>query len=988
MSVQAKPDSPGLALEARALPPPGILGMPAQLTSFIGREREIAAVRAALDSTRLLTLTGAGGSGKTRLALEVVGREAAATSTQGVWVELAPIHDASLVARAVLAALGIRDESELSPTDRLIRVIGERPFLLVLDNCEHLVEACATLADALLRASHTLRLLATSREALGVSGEKAWLVPPLSLPQPGATTLCESEAVQLFTQRARAVSPRFELTDENRDAVAQICRRLDGLPLALELAAARLRVLTPHQIAERLDDRFRLLTTGNRTAIPRHQTLRAAIDWSFGLLDGVERRLLARLAVFGDSFTLDAAEAVCAGEPIALDDVLDLVSQLVEKSLVEMAEGGDVARYRLLETVREYSAARLEELGESEAQRRRHAAFFAALVAEAEPHLTTRERPRWLARLEAELDNVRQALGWTRDGDPELHVRLVGRLHWFWFATGQWPEAREWLRGALALPNAIGRTRDRAALLFSMGSIATMQAHADARTYLIEAEAIAEEVGDERLLAYVRNFLGVSLSQLGDPASEVPAQRALAWFREANDLYGLRLSFIQLGGAHLYRGDVARAIEMTEEAVRVARVFGLGRELAIALQQLAMTVLRDGDVPRATTLLAESLEALRSDRQLFFLARSLELMASCAAARGGSSALDAGRLCGAAEAIRDSVGATMWLIDRQHLTPRIMAAEREVGAEAFAAARAEGRALTPDDAIALALAFASRVGTVEEPDPSTDTAEYEVVLPPTTAPTPAAPALRVLALGPLEIAVDGEPVPPKRWGYAKARELLVYLLTHLDGSGRTREQVGAALWPEASATQVRNNFHVTLHHLRRALGRPEWVRFERDRYRIASLGEIEFDALAFESRVTAALRSLRAGSLQANELADALALYRGEFLDGESAGDWHLELRDRLAHLYATGLEALGNALMGQQQHEAAARLFEELLHKDELHEAAARSLMLARARSGDRTGALREYRRLEAVLDRELGSEPEPQTRELFERVRREKDV
>jgi predicted ATPase/DNA-binding SARP family transcriptional activator len=988
VSVQVTPISSTLALEPRAPALTGIHGMPAQLTSFVGREHEIAAVRAALGSTRLLSLTGAGGSGKTRLALEVIRREARSTSTEGVWVELAPVHDPSLIARAVLAAIGIRDESDCPPTDRLVRVIGERPFLLVLDNCEHLVDACATFADTLLRASPALRMLVTSREALGVTGEKAWLVPPLSLPQPGAARLCESEAVQLFLQRARAVSPRFELTDDNRDAVAQICRRLDGLPLALELAAARLRVLSPHQIAGRLDDRFRLLTTGNRAAIPRHQTLRAAIDWSFELLDQRERLLLARLSVFGDSFTLDAAEAVCARDPIAAEHVLDLVSQLVEKSLVEMAEGGDVARYRLLETVREYSAARLEELGETEAQRRCHAAFFAALVREAEPYLTTRERPHWLARLEPELANIRQALAWTRASDPELHLRFVGQLHWFWFATGQWPEAREWLGGALALPNAAGRTRTRAMLLFSMGAIAGMQARADARSYLIEAESIAGEVGDDRLLAYVRNFLGVSLAQLGDPAAEIPAQKALGWFREANDLYGLRLSLIQLGGAHFSRGDLARAIETTEDAVRVARMFGLGRELAIALQQLAMPVLRSGDVRRATTLLAESLHALRSDGQVFFLARSLEMMASCAAERGGSSAVDGARLCGAAEAIRDSVGATMWLLDRQQLEPRIASAEREIGADAFAAARAEGRTLAPDDAIALALDVAARIGVLEEPDPSTNTAEYEVVLTPTADQAPAAPALRVLALGPLEIAVDGEPVPNKRWGYAKARELLVYLLTYLEGGGRTREQVGAALWPEASATQVRNNFHVTLHHLRRALGRADWVRFERDRYRIASPGTIDFDAAAFESHVTSALRSRSTGMLAASELRDALALYRGDLLDGEKVEDWYLELRDRLARLYAAGLETLGNLLLSQKQHDEAARCFEELLRKEELHEAASRSLMLARARSGDRAGALREYRRLEAVLDRELGSAPEPATRDLARRVRGEIDV
>ncbi|HET7374768.1 MAG TPA: BTAD domain-containing putative transcriptional regulator [Gemmatimonadaceae bacterium] len=981
MSTQATPAT-AFAVEplANTSPSPILEGFPAQLTSFVGREREIAAVRQAFAATRLLSLTGAGGSGKTRLALEVVAREAAATGQSGAWVELAPVHDPSLVAVAVLATLGIRDESEFSPLERLTLVLGGRPFLLVLDNCEHLVEACAALADTLLRACPALRILATSREALGVTGETAWLVPPLSLPRSGDAAVDDSEAVQLFVQRATAVHPGFELSAENRDVIAQICRRLDGLPLALELAAARLRVLTPHQIASRLDDRFRLLKTGNRAALPRHQTLRAAIDWSYELLDERERLLLERLAVFGGSFTLEAAEAVCADGPIALEDVLDLVSELVEKSLVEMVESGDVARYRLLETVREYAGERLEERGEFEERRRSHAGYFFALAAEAEPHLATPRRPQWIARLETELDNLRQTLAWTREGDPELHMRLVGMLHWFWFATGQWPEARQWLRSALTVPNAERRTRDRAAVLFSAGSIATAQGRAEsARVHLVEAESIAEEIGDARLLAYIRNYLGVALSQIGDPAAEVPAQLAFDWFREANDLYGLRLSFLLQGAVRLFRGDITGAVELAEEGVRVARVFGLGRELAIALQQLAMTVICQGDMRRATALVSESLDAIRRDPQLFFTARSLEMMASCVATQGAP--LEAARLRGAAEAMRESIGARMWVIDREQHAPFIAAAEQAAGAEAFEAARAEGRALRPEDAIEFALQVASRIGRDDEPDPSTNTAEYEVVRPPTGAQV-RAPSLRVLALGPLEIAVDGTPVSGKSWGYAKARELLVFLLSYPEG--RTREQVGAALWPEASSAQVRNNFHVTLHHLRRALGRPEWVRFDRDRYCVAPLGEIALDAVTFEESVTRALRARRRGAVPVDELRDALALYRGDFLDGETAGDWHFELRDRLARLHASGLEALGEALLAENRCDEATSAFERLVQQEELHEAAYRSLMIARARAGDRTGAMREYRRLEAVLRRELEVEPQAETMEVFRRVQR----
>jgi non-specific serine/threonine protein kinase len=432
--LAAAPRGTVVALDAAA----GVRGIPVQLTTLVGREREIATVRDLLSRTRLLTLTGAGGSGKTRLAAEVVAREARAGLQHGLWVELATVHDASLIADAVLSALGVSERSStLSPAEQLLHAIGDRPMLLVLDNCEHLVDACAALADVLLRDCAALRVLATSRAVLGVGGETAWLVPPLSLPEAHDRAPEASESVQLFIERARAVKPTFALTDENRASVIQICRQLDGLPLALELAAARLRALTAKQIAERLDDRFRLLTTGSRAALPRHQTLRAAIDWSYDLLDARAQLLLTRLSVFGGGFTLEAAEQVCSGGELAAAGVLDLVADLVEKSLVQMSEADDTARYRLLETVRQYGAERLAESGVTDAMQRRHAEFFFALATEAEPHLSTISRPAWVRRLRDELDNLRQSLTWSREHDEEMHVRLVGMLHWFWFSTGQ-----------------------------------------------------------------------------------------------------------------------------------------------------------------------------------------------------------------------------------------------------------------------------------------------------------------------------------------------------------------------------------------------------------------------------------------------------------------------------------------------------------------------------------------------------------------------
>lgn len=960
-----------------------IQALPAAPPSFIGREREIAAVRELMTRSRLLTLTGAGGSGKTRLALEVAAREVAGAGIDGAWVELAPLHDPSLVTTAILAALGVRDESETPAVARISAMLRGRAFLLILDNCEHLIDACAAIADALLRACPSLSILATSREALGVPGETAWLVPPLSLPYTTDMRADEAEAVQLFVQRASDVCAGFAITSGNRPAIVQICRRLDGLPLALELAAAQLPTLTAEEIAARLDDRFNLLDGGHGAAMPRHRTLRAAIDWSYDLLDVHERLLLERLSVFSGSFTLEAIEHVCSDDSIAADHVLDLVSNLVESSLVEMVDAGDTARYRLLGTVRQYALERLVARGETSV-RRRHADYFGELVARIEPHLSTPRRPRHIALLEAELDNVRQALHWTRDGDPELHMRVVGMLHWFWFATGQWPEARQWLRSALTVAGAERRTRERATVLFSAGSIASMQARGEsARVHLVEAESIAEETGDARLLAFVRLYLAMAYIQISSADVDRPLMLAHDAMLQLNDLYGLRLSYLLQSSAAMLRGDLARAVERAEEGVRVARVFGLDRELAIGLQQLAYMVAGQGDARRARTLLGEALDALRRDPQLFFVARSLEMMATSILVAEPSRAivLEVARLYGAADAIREAIGATMWPMDRDRHAPRIAHAEAVVGRDAFAEARTGGRELTPSAAMDRALAIASEAGDADAVDLMTQTGEFEVV-------RPDAPAtrcgLRVNALGPLEVLVDGAPVPQKRWGYARARELLVLLLSYPEG--RTREQIGEALWPGASAARVRNSVHVTLHHLRRTLGRAEWVRFDGERYRVAAIdgAPIAFDAAEVEAELAKTMRSARNGAVDVDGLRRILDRYRGPFMDGESAGDWHLEHHDRLTRLYADALRLLGDALLAKGRYDEAADAFARLVRQEDLDEGAHRSLMTARARSGDRAGAMREYLRLETALRRELEAEPERASADLFHRIQR----
>src|SRR5215469_8304676 len=390
--------------------------LPAELTTFVGRGVDVAAVRELIAEHRLTTLTGPGGSGKTRLAVETA-RSLLGDLPDGAWlVDLASIGVSGDVAQSALAALGLRDAllggaPNADPMDRLIAAIREREMLLILDNCEHVVEAAASFAHRVLGECQRLRILATSREPLGITGEALWQVEPLALPASGAdlVEIASSQAVQLLQDRAAAVRKDFAINAHTLSSMARICRALDGIPLAIELAAARLRTMSLDQLANRLDDRFRLLTSGSRTALPRHRTLRAVVDWSWELLTDAERAVLRRLAVFSGGASLDAAEQVCAGDSVEQEQVLDVLTSLAEKSLL-LAEGDGAPRYRMLGTIKEYAAQRLAEAGESDLVRRAHLAYFTELTETAEPHLRRAEQLEWLATLEAEHDNIGAAM--------------------------------------------------------------------------------------------------------------------------------------------------------------------------------------------------------------------------------------------------------------------------------------------------------------------------------------------------------------------------------------------------------------------------------------------------------------------------------------------------------------------------------------------------------------------------------------------------
>jgi non-specific serine/threonine protein kinase len=464
--------------------------LPVQPTSFVGRTTEMAELKQLLPATHLLTLTGVGGTGKTRLALEVgahlcVRPTGADTQVSpypdGVWfIELAPLADPALVLQTIATVLGVREEQGRPLSATLIDWLRERELLLLLDNCEHLIVACAQFADSVLHSAPDVRLLATSREALGIAGEQTFQVPSLQLPTPQLPTseLAQLESVRLFVDRAHAVKSDFVLSDTNAPVVAQICQRLDGIPLALELAAARVKALSVEQIALRLDDRFRLLTGGSRTSLPRQQTLRAAIDWSYNLLSGPERVLLQRLSVFVGGWTLEAAEFVCVANVGAIhplkgdfeSPLLDTLAHLVDKSLVVAETHEGAARYRLLETVRQYAREKLLDAGESEQVRERQLTYFVRLAEQAEPMLNTAQRAKWIVRLETEHDNLRAVLEWACGYDLESARWLVGLLRRFWVFSNYSYEGHAWLVRVLNLGKPT-ETKGMALALLGVGVV-------------------------------------------------------------------------------------------------------------------------------------------------------------------------------------------------------------------------------------------------------------------------------------------------------------------------------------------------------------------------------------------------------------------------------------------------------------------------------------------------------------------------------------
>jgi predicted ATPase/DNA-binding CsgD family transcriptional regulator len=754
--------------------------LPVRLTSFVGRERELAELTQLLGEARLVTLVGAPGVGKTRLALAAGASLLEAYPGRVRWIELAPLADPMLVPQAVAAALGVREQQGRPLTETLIAHIGVSPLMLILDNCEHLLTGCAVFVEVALKSCPALRVLATSREPLGVEGESSWRVPSLASPDPSSLptldALLRYDAVRLFVDRAVAAQRDFSVAEQDAPAVAQICCRLDGIPLAIELAASRVGVLAVRQVADLLEDRFRLLATGRTMADARHRTLRALIDWSHDLLSEPERTLLRRLSVFAGGWALAAAEGVCADGATAegtsngvirSDEMLDLLDGLVRKSLVQVDDDpGDEARYHLLESTREYAREKLERSGEAARLQKRHFDWFRALANQHDSRKPGPARAARFARLEREHDNFRAALAWgasrvhcgaragarTHADAAEAQLGLAADLTWFWTIRGYLTEARDWLDRALAsgegppTPSRAAALRAAGLLAHLLGDFGRAVAHYDA------ALAVFRHLGQRQEVADTLLSLGITATEQREfDTAKTRLEEALHLFRELEVGWGVAQTLRALGIRAIARSEFAEAARVLEESLDRCRESGDPWQVAWSMHHLGKALDGLGDRSRAMELLRESLDLQREigDRRGELLTRlalgrathlsgdrrqatallrgSLVLGRDLSYPRGvayalhglGSAAprladVERVRLFAAAAGLREAISLPLTDPERAAADRDIAAVRRRLGSESFSAAWREGEAMPTDQAIERVLAFTDQVSSRQD----------------------------------------------------------------------------------------------------------------------------------------------------------------------------------------------------------------------------------------------------------------------------------
>ena len=693
--------------------------LPAELTSFIGRRNQLSDIRRLVGSARLVTLTGPGGVGKTRLALQSA-HGLTRTFQDGVWfVDLAPLRDPGLVAAAVCQVLNLWDQSARWTLGNLADYLADRRILLVLDNCEHLIDACASLSEALLRSASELRIMATSRQALGLIGEAVVHVPPLTLPaqptQARAQMVHQYEALQLFQERAAMAKPDFTIDDSNVATVAKICTRLDGIPLAIELVTARLRTMGPEQILSGLDNRYRFLTGGNRTTIARQRTLRALVEWSFDLCSAEERTLWRRLSVFSGSFDLDAARYVCSDRHAPSEAVPELVASLVEKSIL-LLEQGNAPRYRLLDTIRDYGAEQLQAVTETTDLRRQHCEYYRRLIGTAEREWLTESQVTWLDRLRTEHANIRAALEYCfeRVGETDTGLEMAGRLWTYWIAAGLLAEGRLWLEKGLSQPGCADSPA-RARALWVVSYVTACQGDLEtAQRWLQEGRRVAEAVQDNCANAYLTLSAGLIAIFRGDTEeARVLLAEAMERHRELGETTGLVDAQFLLGSLASVSGNVDSALELVRGTLAMCERFGERWWRVWAQRNLAVALWRSGDRQTSAEVVVQALKDCTELNEQLCGALCLEVCAWSAAASG--SHRRAAILFGATQAVWDALSATpFWQLPGEDAKwERVI--RQTLGDAEFEDAFGQGLQATVEEALGFGLDTAVQ-GDTAEPD--------------------------------------------------------------------------------------------------------------------------------------------------------------------------------------------------------------------------------------------------------------------------------
>jgi predicted ATPase/DNA-binding SARP family transcriptional activator len=968
--------------------------LPVRLTPLVGRDSELGAIERALGGCRLLTLTGPGGAGKTRLALATA--SALAETADVAWAELAAVDKPEIVAPTVAGRLGVPEAPGRDAGSLTAAHIGERRVLVVLDNCEHLTDAVAELAGYLLAECPAITILATSRETLGLEGERSWPVPPLAV----------ADAVRLFEERARQVTPSFAVTGAERDTVAGICAKVDCLPLAIELAAARTRILSVRQLAERLDDVFGVLAGGARTAPPRHQALRATLDWSHDLLAAEERAIFRRLAVFSGGCTLAAAEHVTAFAGIAPGQVLDLLTRLADKSLLHVEH----ERHHLLATIREYAREQLVTAGELERAHCLHLRYYTDLSERSGfllEHAAAENLEEILDQCDLERANLRAASDFARaSGDAVAALRIAGQLGQYAYLRGHYREVREWMDHAVAAgPSAPAGLRARALLgsgrlahlqcdygpavrrldaalwlyrdlddttgiaacLQELGSVARERGkYAESARLHADSLELARAAGDERAEARARSYLGFVAWLEGDfDLAVTSCTAALGMSRSLRDVEGMAWSLLSLGVATRYLGDLTRADTLLRESLALAESIGFREVIGWCQEQLGLLAPPE----RAADMLASSFRTHSDLRDRWRMSSLLEDLASVELASGHEAGW-AARLLGAAHALREEIGTVIPQCERPQHDISMAAVLDTLGHAAFEAAWLEG--VGASDLAELVAEPGERTRTpfdVKDGERTSSAAEE----------SPAARGvLRVRALGAATVEVGGVAVTTADWGYAKPRELLFLLVT---SPPLSRGQIGAALWPDLSRQQLGNALHTALRELRRALGDAAWVKYSGGRYSVNRSRAVDCDVDTFEAALAAA-STARPHEAALPDLQRATTAYRGDFLAGASFGEWASVRRDELRRRFESALLASGRLHAAAGRHQVAAAAFRRAIEHEPLNETAHRELMTSWSALGEMARAARHYEELSVLLRSTVGVAPSPETTAVYERL------